>query len=196
MIDERSALIIVDVQNDFCPGGPLAVPRADQVIPVLNDYIQHSIKHASLIVASRDWHPPSHCSFKDQGGIWPPHCIQDTPGAQFHPSLKLPGDALIVSKGTSLEEDAYSAFQGTELQQLLASRGIASVMVGGLATDYCVLETTLDSLRNGNRTYLLVDASRAVNVRDGEAAIARMVDAGATPITIRELQKPTERPAK
>ncbi len=186
------ALLIVDVQNDFLPGGALAVPHGDQVIPPLNGYI-HRFRAAGLpIFASRDWHPPNHCSFKDQGGPWPPHCIQDSEGARFAATLELPENAYIVSKATRADQEAYSAFQGTELAPQLRDMGIRRLFIGGLATDYCVKHTVLDALDEGFTVYLLTDAIRAVDLHpgDGEHAIDEMLAAGALPLTLSDLDTP------
>ncbi len=183
------ALVIVDVQNDFLPGGALPVPQGDGVVPVLNEYI-HRFRQAGLpIVATRDWHPPDHCSFRDRGGPWPAHCVQGTPGAEFAPGLELPDDALVVSKATEPDQEAYSGFQGTDLDARLRAMGVRRLFVGGLATDYCVKQTVLDALRLGYQVYLLTDAIRAVDVHpgDGEAAIDEMRRAGALPLTLSDL---------
>ncbi len=183
------ALVIVDVQNDFLPGGALPVPQGDEVVPVLNEYI-HRFRQAGLpIVATRDWHPPDHCSFRDRGGPWPAHCVQGTPGAEFAPGLELPDDALVVSKATEPDQEAYSGFQGTDLDARLRAMGVRRLFVGGLATDYCVKQTVLDALRLGYQVYLLTDAIRAVDVHpgDGEAAIDEMRRAGALPLTLSDL---------
>lgn len=182
-VDSRSALIIVDVQNDFCPGGALAVREGDQVVAVLNRYLEDFEKAGSLIFLTRDWHPKNHCSFKAQGGPWPPHCIQETEGAEFHPNLKLPLNATVISKAMNPEADAYSGFEGTNLELYLKRRGTKRVFVGGLATDYCVQQTVLDARRFGFETYLLTDAIRGVEVKkgDSEKAIEAMKKAGAIP---------------
>ncbi len=183
------ALVIVDVQNDFLPGGALAVPHGDEVVPVLNEYI-HRFRHKGLpIVATRDWHPPDHCSFQERGGPWPPHCVQGTPGADFAPGLELPENALIISKATEPDQEAYSGFQGTDLDRRLREMGVRRLFVGGLATDYCVKQTVLDALRLGYTVYLLTDAIRAVDVHpgDGDAAIDEMLRAGALPLTLSDL---------
>jgi len=178
------ALILVDVQLDFLPGGSLAVPRGDEVVPALNHYIAVFRRLTFPVVATRDWHPPDHSSFKAQGGIWPPHCIAGSDGARFAPLLDLPCEARIVSKATARDKDAYSGFEGTDLDDWLKRAGIRRVFVGGLATDYCVLNTVRDALRLGYETYLLQDAVRAVdmNAGDGERAIAEMRSLGATVI--------------
>lgn len=180
-IDDHDALLIVDVQNDFLPGGALGVPDGDRVIPVLNDVIARFQRRHLPVVASRDWHPPQHCSFTEQGGIWPDHCIAGTTGARFAPALQLPADAIIVSKATTRDKDAYSAFEETGLHERLRKRNCQRLLVGGLATDYCVLNTVLDALRYHYRVIVLQDAVRAVNVNpdDGSKAIRKMRDAGA-----------------
>lgn len=183
------ALIVVDVQNDFLPGGNLAVPHGDEVIPVLNRYISAFHARELPIFATRDWHPPDHCSFLQQGGPWPPHCVADTPGAAFSAALELPPDAHIISKATTLTKDAYSGFEGTRLNELLQVAGIRRVFVGGLATDYCVLNTVRDALQHNYPTFLLEDAVRAVNVQAGDGVRAReeMVRLGAVPIQLESI---------
>lgn len=180
-LDQKDALIVVDVQNDFCAGGTLEVPDGDAVVPVLNDWIAHAREAGIPVVASRDWHPENHCSFAAQGGPWPPHCIRETAGAAFHPDLELPGDALIVSKGQAVERDNYSAFDETGLARTLHDRGIERVWVGGLAQDVCVQATVLDAAEADFETHLIADATRAVdaNPGDGDRAIEAMRAAGA-----------------
>ena len=179
--DEHSALLIVDVQNDFLPGGRLAVPAGDTVIAPLNRAIGHFRTRGLPVVATRDWHPPDHCSFSEQGGPWPPHCVQNTPGAAFADALQLPDDALIVSKADRRERDAYSGFQDTGLAGRLRELGARTLVVGGLATDYCVLNTVRDALKEGFRVWVLEDAIRAVDITpgDGARAIESMREAGA-----------------
>ena len=183
-LNAGDALIVVDVQNDFLPGGRLAVPQGDEVIHVLNRYIAAFRSRELPIFATRDWHPPDHCSFLQQGGPWPPHCVADTPGAAFSAALELPADARIISKATTSMKDAYSGFEGTRLNELLQSAGIRRVFVGGLATDYCVLNTVRDALRHNYPTFLLEDAVRAVNVQagDGVRALEEMARLDAVPI--------------
>ena len=189
-IGKGDALIVVDVQRDFCPGGALPVPRGDEVIPVLNEYLERFRRAGAAIYATRDWHPPNHKSFREYGGEWPPHCIQGTEGAEFHPNLKLPGDALIISKATEPDKEAYSGFEGTNLKESLESRGVKRVFVGGLATDYCVKSTVLDALKYGFEVFLLVDAVRGVDLQpgDSERAIEEMVRRGAKKITLSDLE--------
>lgn len=166
------ALILVDVQLDFLPSGSLAVPRGDEVVPALNRYIAVFRGLTLPIVATRDWHPPDHCSFKPRGGPWPPHCVAGSDGARFAVRLDLPCEARIVSKAASRDQDAYSGFEGTDLDDWLKRAGVTRVFVGGLATDYCVLNTVRDALRLGYAVCLLEDAVRAVDVRAGEGARA------------------------
>ncbi len=189
-VSRKDALIVVDVQNDFMPWGALPVPDGDKVIPMLNEYISIFTKSGAFVVASRDWHPPNHSSFKPYGGIWPVHCVRNTEGAMFHKDLKLPKEVYIVSKATSHEKDAYSAFDDTGLADVLREKGIKRVFVGGLATDYCVKATILDSLKNGFCTFLLEDASRGVNVNEGDVdnAIRTMLENGAVIINISEIK--------
>jgi nicotinamidase/pyrazinamidase len=183
----KDALIVVDVQNDFCPGGTLAVKEGDQVVPVLNRYIDQFTKAGLPIFATRDWHPEKTSHFITGGGPWPPHCIQGSQGAQFHPDLKLPPDTVVVSAGMGSDEDGYSGFlgrddSGVKLIDLLRQRGIERIFVGGLATDYCVKHTVLDGLKEGLEVVLLTDSVRGVNLKPGDSAsaIEEMLRAGAT----------------
>ena len=175
------ALLVVDVQNDFLPGGSLAVPRGNEVVPVLNRCLALFSKQSLPVYASRDWHPPDHCSFRAQGGPWPPHCMADTYGAEFAGNLDLPADAVIISKADTPEKDAYSAFEGTDLGLCLKAVDVRRLFVGGLATDYCVLNTVKDALALGYAVVLLADAVRAVEVTpgDGEKAMMEMRTLGA-----------------
>ena len=176
------ALIVIDVQNDFAQhDGTLYVADGEGLIPVLNDYLRRFVSAGMPVFASRDWHPPNHCSFTDQGGDWPAHCVAGTPGAEFAPDLQLPQGAHIVSKAEKADEDAYSAFSGTDLAVRLRTLGIKRILIGGLATDYCVLNTVLDGVQEGFEVLLLTDAIRAVDVSagDGDRAIRRMLEAGA-----------------
>ena len=173
-------LVLVDVQNDFVDGS-LAVPDAPAIIAPLNRYIALFSKRGLRIVATRDWHPASHMSFREQGGSWPPHCVANTPGAKFAPGLRLPEGTWLVSKATAPFREAYSAFEGTDFALRLKRLGAHRLFVGGLATDYCVLRTVLDSLAQGYETLVLTDAIRAVNVKpgDGEEAEEAMLAEGA-----------------
>lgn len=183
------ALIIVDVQNDFLPGGSLAVPDGDVVVPALNAYLRRFQAAGLPLFATRDWHPADHCSFAAQGGPWPPHCVAGSSGAAFAATLALPADAVVIAKATQRNEDAYSGFQGTDLADRLRRLGCGRVFVGGLATDYCVLNTVRDALRAGFETVLLIDAIKAVNVRptDGAVAVADMLALGALPARLDEV---------
>jgi nicotinamidase/pyrazinamidase len=176
----KRALIVVDVQNDFCPGGALAVARGDEVVAPLNRLIEEFLERGEPVFKSRDWHPAKTKHFADYGGTWPIHCVQNTPGAEFHPQLIDDMHIRVVSKGLG-DEDSYSAFDGTDLALQLRRLGVEEVWVGGLATDYCVKNTVLDGLKEGFRVKALEDAMRAVelNPGDGERAIAEMRDAGA-----------------
>jgi nicotinamidase/pyrazinamidase len=173
------ALLVVDVQPDFCPGGALPVPEGDRVVPVLNTWLDAARAAGVAVVASRDWHPPGHPSFRGQGGPWPPHCVQDTPGAAYHPALALPPDAARVAKGTRLDRDQLSAFDETGLAAHLRARGVARLWVGGLAQDVCVRASVLDALREGFAVHVLRAATRPVDTAAGAAALREMEAAGA-----------------
>lgn len=188
------ALVVVDVQNDFCPGGSLAVPGGDRVVPVLNRYIERFRRLKAPIYASRDWHPAVTKHFQAHGGVWPPHCVQGTKGAEFHPALALPPEAIVISKGMDPAEDAYSCFQaqdpdGMDFAVSLGESGVQRLFVGGLATDYCVRSTVLDALHEGFQAVVLQDAIGAVDVKagDGERALAEMRAAGAAFVTLDDL---------
>jgi nicotinamidase/pyrazinamidase len=169
-VDPRTdALIVVDVQRDFCPGGALAVPRGGEVVPVINRLL---VLTDWLTVATRDWHPADHCSFRAQGGIWPPHCVAGTDGAAFHPALDQARVQHVVSKAVTRDAEAYSGFQGTDLAALLAWRGIRRAFVCGLATDYCVKATALDARRAGLDVVAIEDAIRGVEVKPGDCVKA------------------------
>ncbi len=178
------ALIVVDLQNDFLPGGSLAVPEGEKVVPIMNRYITRFEKEGLPIFVTRDWHPADHCSFAPQGGPWPPHCVVNTPGAEFAPNLVIPKDAAIISKATRADKEAYSDFEDTDLDKELRRQHVMRVFVGGLATDYCVLYTVRDAIKNGYDVILLEDAIRAVNVQpdDGDKAEKEMCELGARPI--------------
>jgi nicotinamidase/pyrazinamidase len=171
------ALIVVDVQNDFCPGGALAVPHGDAVIEPLNWLMrQHDV-----VVATRDWHPPDHSSFAEQGGPWPVHCVQDTHGAQLRSDLDRDALDAVINKGQDRETEGYSGFEGTDLERILRERGVERVHVGGLALDYCVKNTALDALRKGFPVTVHLAATRAVNLQEGdrERAVEELRAAGA-----------------
>lgn len=173
------ALLLVDVQNDFCMGGSLPVPDGDAVVPVLNQWIAAARKKGVPVFASRDWHPVGHCSFRQHGGPWPTHCVQDTQGAEFHPELALPETAIRVSKGTAFNKDNYSAFDGTGLDEFMRRLNVHRVWIGGLAQDVCVLHTVLDARRAGFETHLIADGTRPVNPEQSGETLNEMRKAGA-----------------
>lgn len=172
------ALIIVDVQVDFCPDGALPIQDGDKIIPILNRWIIAAVSKGIPIYASRDWHPVGHLSFKEAGGLWPPHCIQDTDGASFHPDLKLPDFAVKVTKGVRFDKDQNSAFEETGLAEELHKRGIQRLLVGGLAEDVCVLATVLDGRRESFEVVLIADGTRPVTLEGAEKARQQMQKAG------------------
>ncbi|MGR9053456.1 MAG: isochorismatase family protein [Gammaproteobacteria bacterium] len=181
-------LIAVDVQNDFLPGGALAVAQGERVIPVLNRYIALFLKHRLPIFATRDWHPIAHCSFVNQGGPWPMHCLAENQGSAFAEDLQMPETAEIVSKGVDAESLGYSGFEDTDLAERLSRLNAKRLFVGGLATEYCVLNTVFDALSKGYRVLLLQDAVRAVNPEDGHGAIERMRACGAETISFDDIR--------
>lgn len=191
----KKALLIVDVQNDFCPGGALAVTNGDKVVSPLNVMLILADRRNWLVVASRDWHPAVTKHFKDYGGIWPTHCVQNTPGAAFHPNLAVVADKdTIISKATQPDEDGYSAFEGKtkdgkNLTDVLKECKIDEIYIGGLATDYCVKASAVDAVKNGFKTFLLLDACRAVNVQpnDGNRALEVMKNVGVIITTTQEV---------
>ena len=192
----KKALLIVDVQNDFCPGGALAVPKGDKVIPVLNKYITLCSEKHLPVLASRDWHPKETKHFKRFGGPWPNHCVEGTNGARFHPLLKLPKETIIISKGMNPDKDSYSAFHAVDSKsipflQLLKDFKIEELFVGGLATDYCVKSSILDALKFGFKTCLLLDATKGVDLKPGDSkkAIEEMLKSGAQCIDLREFKR-------
>jgi nicotinamidase/pyrazinamidase len=181
-----SALLIVDVQNDFCPGGALPVSEGARVVPALNRHIADALSRGWPIYASRDWHPNVTRHFREHGGEWPPHCIQNSDGAAFRDDLELPASAIVISKGQEANSHGYSAFEGQtpegrSLLSDLQQREIAHLYVGGLATDYCVKHSVLDALRAGLTVTVLDDAIAGVEVQPGDSAraIAEMREAGA-----------------
>jgi nicotinamidase/pyrazinamidase len=184
-LDRSCALIIVDIQNDFMPSGALPVPEADKVIPVLNKYVDIFIAKKLPIFVTRDWHPPDHKSFKKYGGEWPVHCVKGSVGAQFHKDLKIPVDAIVISKATEPDDDTYSEFEGTELSKILAQKGARCLFIGGVATDYCVKETALDAIREGFDTVLLQDAVKGISRSDD--AIKEMRNRGVKVASIDDI---------
>lgn len=182
-----AALLLVDVQNDFCPGGALPVPDGDKVVEPLNRVASCFASAGLVVVASRDWHPEVTRHFREFGGVWPTHCVQGSPGAAFHPTLRLPDATVVVSKGINTDADSYSAFDGRaengmSLGDILSARNIRRLYVGGLATDYCVRSSVLDALRAGYEVTVLADAVAGVDVKQGdsEKALEEMRLAGAS----------------
>ena len=180
-IDQHDALIVVDPQNDFCPGGTLAVLRGDEIFAAIN----RTMPRFRHVLATQDWHPREHRYFQVFGGPWPYHCLQGSPGAEFHPSLDASGIQEVVRKGMDPALDGYSGFAGTDLAQRLRARDVRRVFVAGLATDYCVKATAIEAIGNGFEAYVLTDAIRPVEVEpgDGDRALTAMADAGARLIT-------------
>lgn len=178
-LDRSDALLLVDVQNDFCPGGALAVPEGDRVVPVLNRWIGAARDAGIPVLASRDWHPRNHPSFAGRGGPWPEHCVQDTPGAAFHADLDLDGSETRVTKGVRFDHDQYSAFDATGLAHHLEEAGVERLWIGGLAQDVCVEATVLDACRAGFEVHLITEATRPVDPEAGEQALETMRQAGA-----------------
>lgn len=188
-----AALLLVDVQNDFCPGGALPVPDGDKVVEPLGRVASCFAAAGLAVVASRDWHPEVTGHFKEFGGAWPPHCVQRSPGAAFHPALLLPGATVVVSKGISPDSDSYSAFdgrseEGLSLDEVLSALKIRRLYIGGLATDYCVRSSVLDALRAGYEVVLLVDAIAGVDINPGDSvkALEEMRLAGVSFCTTEE----------
>jgi nicotinamidase/pyrazinamidase len=184
-IAETDALLVIDVQNDFCPGGALAVPDGDKVVRLVN-LLMPNFDH---VFATQDFHPADHSSFTEQGGPWPVHCVQGTEGAGLHADLDVSSIDRIFQKGTDPATDGYSGFAGTNLADELHRLGVQRVFVAGLATDYCVKSTTIEAIDQGFDAVVIIDAIRAVNVkpRDGEDALADMEEAGAILVTSDEI---------
>ncbi|MBN2410588.1 isochorismatase family protein [candidate division KSB1 bacterium] len=188
-LQKGDALLVVDIQYDFLPGGSLGVPDGDKVIPILNKYIKIFQKTDLPVFASRDWHPPNHSSFREQGGPWPPHCVAGTPGAEFDARLRLPAGTDIISKATQIDTEAYSALDNTGLDLKLKQLHIKRLFIGGLATDYCVVNTVKDALKLEYNVFVLLDGSMAINVQiyDERNAINEMKSLGAVDITFDRL---------
>jgi len=195
-INSKDALIVADVQKDFLPDGALPVIGGDEVIPVLNDYINMFKTANARIFAIRDWHPPNHMSFKPFGGSWPMHCLQNTEGAKFPFDLRLPEDVVVFSKAMDPQREAYSGFDGTMLAEDLTKSGVTRIFVGGLTTDYCIRTTVLDGLALGFSVILLLDATRGINVKpeDSEKAIEQMQAKGARIATLKNFADLSEMP--
>ena len=186
----------MDVQNDFCPGGALAVPEGDKIVPVINKYIRIFAKKKLPIFSTRDWHPVRTKHFKDFGGLWPVHCIQSTQGAAFHPDLKLPKEAILLYKGMDPQEDCYSSFwaedvRGVTLFKLLKAMSIKEIYISGLATDYCVKFTAMDALKHGFKVKILMDAIKGVDLKpnDSRDAIKKITKMGAKKVKLADLTR-------
>jgi nicotinamidase/pyrazinamidase len=188
-LDIGDALLIADIQNDFLPGGALGVKGGDEVIPILRGYVDRFRSRGLPIFLSQDWHPPNHCSFRGQGGPWPIHCVAGSAGALPPPSFPIPETAIIIHKATQPDKEAYSAFQDTSLHKYLKAAAIGRLFIGGLATDYCVLNPVKDARVLGYHVCLLTDAIRAVNVawEDGRKAEEAMIRLGAIPTRLESL---------
>lgn len=189
------ALLIVDVQCDFCAGGALPVPGGDRVVPVLRLLAARFAERGATVYTLRDWHPPSSRHFQRHGGVWPVHCVAGTPGAAFHPDLHLPDSAIVVSAGVGVDDDGYSGFDGRtsagdDLETDLRRRGIHQLYVGGLATDYCVRHTVMDGVRRGFEMHVIFEAVLGVEVTVGDSAkaILEMKRAGAQFVSVEALQ--------
>lgn len=195
-LNTNDALIIVDVQNDFLPGGALPVSEGDQIIPILNDYLD-LFKRKNQIYAVRDWHPANHMSFKANGGPWPPHCVQESEGANFSSEMKLPINVTIISKGTDPERENYSGFQAGDLSSRLKLCQISRVFIGGLTTEYCVKYTVLDAVEQGFEVFLLSDAIRGFDLHpgDSENALKLMLSKGAKTVTLESFPEPLDIPS-
>lgn len=191
----KKALLIVDVQNDFCPGGALGVPGGDKIVPVINKYIKVFVKKGFFIFATRDWHPIRTKHFKDFGGIWPAHCIQNSQGAAFHSKLRLPKGTIFLHKGMDPGKDSYSAFhaeddRGMGFFKLLNILGVQEIFIAGLATDYCVKFSTRDAVKRGFKVRILTDAIKGVDLKpgDSERAIQDMLKHGAKAVTFKNIR--------
>jgi nicotinamidase/pyrazinamidase len=188
-LGKGDTLIVVDVQRDFLPGGALAVAGGDAIVPIVNRYAAEFERHGLPVYATRDWHPPDHCSFRERGGPWPAHCVAGSAGAEWPSALILPSETRIVSKATTAAADAYSAFQGTDLAVQLHALGCKRVFIGGLATDYCVKATALDALAAGFAVFVLEDAVRAVDRHsgDGSRALEEMARRGVRRLDLHQV---------
>lgn len=188
-LKEDDALLIADIQNDFLPGGALGINDSDVIIPVLLAYIRRFHSKGLPIFLTRDWHPSNHCSFKDRGGPWPVHCVAGSPGSLPPLGFEAPPEVVIIYKAIDADQEAYSAFQNTPLHRHLQALGIHRLFIGGLATDYCVLNTVRDARKLGYQVFLLTDGIKAVNVQpsDGHNAEREMIQLGAVPMRLEVL---------
>jgi nicotinamidase/pyrazinamidase len=179
IMQRGDGLCLVDVQIDFCPGGALPIEEGDRIIPVLNQWIEEALEAGIPVYASRDWHPVRHMSFKDQGGPWPPHCIQDTEGAAFHPDLRLPEGVIKITKGVRFDQDQNSVFDQTGLAAQLERDRVKRLWIGGLALDVCVLASVLDAVAAGFHAFLIREGTKPVTAEGGEEVLEKMRVAGA-----------------
>jgi nicotinamidase/pyrazinamidase len=186
----HDALLIADIQNDFLPGGALGIRGGEEILPILEDYIRRFHRGGHPIILTRDWHPHDHCSFVPRGGVWPVHCVAGSPGSLPPTSFPTPGSAIIIYKATDRNQEAYSAFQNTSLDRQLRDLAIRRLFVGGLATDYCVLNTVKDARKEGYDVCLLMDGIKAVNLvpNDGRRAEEEMINLGAVPVRVEMLE--------
>ncbi len=203
MLKLKKALLIADPQIDFCPGGALGIKDGDKIIPAVNAYVRSFAQRQLPIFITRDWHPQKTKHFKVYGGVWPRHCVHDTKGAAFHPGLRLPKEAIILSKGMDPEEDSYSAFHAydnnhKELHHLLQIFGVTELYIGGLATDYCVKYSVLDALKYGYEVYVLLDATKGVDLKpqDSVGAVRQMLAAGAGMMTLADIAPVPKKPQR
>ena len=185
-LNTDDALLVADIQNDFLPGGALGINGGHDVVPILMSYIRRFRARGLPIFLTRDWHPPRHCSFREQGGPWPVHCVAGSPGALPPEDFQIPPAAVIIYKAIDADQEAYSAFHDTPLHRHLQALGVRRLFIGGLATDYCVLNTVKDARALGYAVCLLTDGIKAVNVKpdDGRQAEEEMLRVGAVPVTL------------
>lgn len=185
----KQALLLVDVQNDFFPGGALPTPEGDTIVAPVNRLIETFRAESRPIVATRDWHPENHCSFEEQGGPWPPHCIQGSEGAAFKPEIELPKSATVISKADAPDKEAYSGFEGTDLAERLRDMDVSSLVVGGLATDVCVKNTVIDALNAGFDVTVVPEAISGVeaNPGDSQKAVEEMKERGAAFVSVDDV---------
>ncbi|TLG79198.1 isochorismatase family protein [Methylocystis sp. B8] len=172
------ALIVLDVQRDFCAGGALEVVDADKIVPVVNGLIEEAVVAGVPVFASRDWHPPGHASFRESGGPWPAHCVQGSAGAEFHSDLRLPERAIIIAKGAAPERDQLSAFNATGLADRLRDLNVRRLLIVGLALDVCVRDSALDAIAEGFETHVRLSGSRPITAEGGRDAVEKMCKAG------------------
>lgn len=189
-LEPDDALLLVDVQEDFCPGGALPVEEGDRIVPVINQWISKFSEQGLTVFASRDWHPEHHLSFEQEGGPWPRHCIQDTPGAGFHNDLQLPKSTTVITKGVRFDQDQNSAFDQTGLEVQLRRKGIRRLIIAGLALDVCVLATAMDARKHGFDAVLIADATRPVDDNNGRKALTRMREEGVKILESRQSPPP------